>query len=41
VNFGACDLPFANKLAIHPRAMFAQHERDMISERISERLQTL
>ena len=41
VNFVACDMPFANKLEIHVRAMFAEHERDMISKRTSERLQTL
>jgi DNA invertase Pin-like site-specific DNA recombinase len=41
VNFVACDMPFANKLEIHVRAMFAEHERDMISKRTSERLQAL
>jgi DNA invertase Pin-like site-specific DNA recombinase len=41
VNFVACDMPFANKLEIHVRSMFAEHERNMISKRASERLQTL
>jgi DNA invertase Pin-like site-specific DNA recombinase len=41
VNFVAADMPFATKLEIHVRAMFAEHERDMIAKRTSERLQTL
>jgi DNA invertase Pin-like site-specific DNA recombinase len=39
VNFVACDMPFANKLEIHVRAMFAEHERDMISARTKAALQ--
>jgi DNA invertase Pin-like site-specific DNA recombinase len=39
VDFVAADMPFATKLEIHVRAMFAEHERDMIAKRTSEALQ--
>jgi DNA invertase Pin-like site-specific DNA recombinase len=41
VNFLACDNPHANKLTIHVLAAMAEHERDAISKRTSERLQSL
>jgi len=39
VDFVAADWPFADKLMLHIRAVFAEHERDMISKRTKEALQ--
>jgi DNA invertase Pin-like site-specific DNA recombinase len=39
VEFLAVDFPTANRLTIHILAAVAEHERDMISKRISEALQ--
>lgn len=39
VNFVACDNPHANRLMVHMLAAFAEHEREMISQRTKEGLQ--
>jgi DNA invertase Pin-like site-specific DNA recombinase len=39
VNFVACDNPHANKLMVHMLAAFAEHEREMISQRTKDGLQ--
>jgi DNA invertase Pin-like site-specific DNA recombinase len=39
VEFKAVDNPFAGKLIVHIMAAFAEHERDIISERTSAALQ--
>lgn len=39
VEFVACDMPTANRLTIHILAAFAEHERQMISERTKAALQ--
>jgi DNA invertase Pin-like site-specific DNA recombinase len=41
VNFVCCDNPHANKTTIQMMAVFAEHERDVISKRTSDRLQAL
>ncbi len=38
VNFVACDNPHANRLMVHMLAAFAEHEREMISQRTKEGL---
>jgi DNA invertase Pin-like site-specific DNA recombinase len=40
VDFKAVDNPYASKLVIHIMAAFAEHERDMISERTKAALQS-
>ena len=39
VDFKAVDNPYANKLVLHIMAAFAEHERDMISQRTKDALQ--
>lgn len=39
VNFVACDNPHANRLMVHMLAAFAEHEREMISQRTKDGLQ--
>lgn len=39
VDFKAVDNPYANKLVLHIMAAFAEHERDMISQRTKAALQ--
>lgn len=39
VDFLACDNPHANRLMVHMLAAFAEHEREMISQRTKEGLQ--
>ena len=41
LDFVACDYPFADKMQIQLPAVFAEHERDMIAKRTSERLQAM
>ena len=38
VNFVACDNPHANRLMVHMLAAFAEHEREMISQRTKDGL---
>ena len=38
VDFVACDNPHANKLMVHMLAAFAEHEREMISQRTKDGL---
>ena len=38
VDFIACDNPHANRLMVHMLAAFAEHERDLISQRTKEGL---
>ena len=38
VEFVACDNPHANRLMVHMLAAFAEHEREMISQRTKEGL---
>lgn len=39
INFVACDNPHANRLMVHMLAAFAEHEREMISQRTRDGLQ--
>lgn len=39
INFVACDNPHANRLMVHMLAAFAEHEREMISQRTKDGLQ--
>jgi DNA invertase Pin-like site-specific DNA recombinase len=41
VEFVACDNPHANKMTLQMLAVFAEHERDMISKRTREALAAL
>jgi DNA invertase Pin-like site-specific DNA recombinase len=38
INFVACDNPHANRLMVHMLAAFAEHEREMISQRTKDGL---
>jgi DNA invertase Pin-like site-specific DNA recombinase len=38
IEFIAADMPFANKLTVHIMAAFAEHEREMISDRTKQAL---
>jgi DNA invertase Pin-like site-specific DNA recombinase len=41
LDFVACDYPLADKMQIQLLAVFAEHKRDMIAKRTSERLQAM